>query len=263
MNRVTGLLLAGLILILHVPLTWGGPPNPTGSDANGNTAGGTDALANVTTNGEANTAFGYLALSLNTVGDNNTACGYAALQLNAEGINNTARGFGALQFNPSGNANTALGYSTLWRSTGSHNIAVGSKAGLKLRSGSDNIYLRHPGVSSESQTMRLGSTQTRTFIAGVATAPVSGTIVFITPAGQLGILGSSARYKRDIQDVGVRSQGLLQLRRGDADPVRIVARGARAEGAGAPCRRRAVVLSCLLPGPNSAWAARLSTAGQA
>jgi hypothetical protein len=63
--------------------------------------------------------------------------------------------------------------------------------------------------------MRLGQAQTRTFIAGVSgTALSSGSpkAVYINSNGQLGILASSARYKRDIRDMRESSQGLYQLR---------------------------------------------------
>jgi hypothetical protein len=60
--------------------------------------------------------------------------------------------------------------------------------------------------------MRLGQTQTRTFIAGIATSPLTGSPVVITPSGRLGIVASSARYKRDIRAMGERSKGLYQLR---------------------------------------------------
>jgi Chaperone of endosialidase len=60
--------------------------------------------------------------------------------------------------------------------------------------------------------MRLGQDQTRTFIAGVASVPVSGRAVLISSTGQLGIRASSARYKRDIEPLGAHSQGLVQLR---------------------------------------------------
>ena len=48
MNRVSGFVIAGLVLVLGVTPSWGVPPNPTPSDSDGNTAGGTNALANVT-----------------------------------------------------------------------------------------------------------------------------------------------------------------------------------------------------------------------
>ena len=41
--------------------------------------------------------------------------------------------------------------------------------------------------------------------------PRHGSQVAVTSAGQLGIVASSARFKRDIQGIGERSLGLLQL----------------------------------------------------
>src|SRR5262249_38669144 len=94
-------------------------------------------------------------------------------------------------------------------------LALGYNAGYKLSSGSYNIYLGNSAVASESNTMRLGSVQTRTFIAGVYTAPLSSgspKAVYVNSSGQVGLLASSARYKRDIQDMKDRSQGLYGLR---------------------------------------------------
>jgi hypothetical protein len=52
--------------------------------------------------------------------------------------------------------------------------------------------------------MRLGEIQTSTFIAGIAGTHVSGNQVVISSTGQLGIVASSARYKRDIRAMGAR-----------------------------------------------------------
>src|SRR5580765_4755736 len=203
MNRIAaGLMIAGLVLMPGVTPSWGGPPNPTRSDANGNTAGGTFALQNLNVpshpdpdnlldfglntgfgysalshhlrfSGEANTAIGGYALQLNT-GVDNTAIGAHALRSNTDGHYNTASGRAALEQNATGSENAAFGRDALQRSTGNRNIAVGSQAGASLVSGNKNIYLGHPGATSESRTMRLGNVQTKTFIAGVNTTAVTG-----------------------------------------------------------------------------------------
>jgi hypothetical protein len=82
-----------------------------------------------------------------------------------------------------------------------------------VTTGSDNIDIGNFGLAGEASTMRLGSAQTRTFVAGIAGVTVGGgTTVLINADGQLGTVVSSARYKRDIRDMGTRSQNLLRLR---------------------------------------------------
>jgi hypothetical protein len=161
--------------------------------------------------GNGNSAFGASTLGGNLHGSNNTATGCGALNGN-NGSNNTVTGAQALSVSQFGYDNTAFGYQALHNSTGDQNIAIGSGAGVALVSGTKNIYVGHRGVASESKTIRLGNVQTRTFIAGVATAAVTGTNVVINTAGQLGVPLSSARYKRDIEPMGGRSDGVLKLR---------------------------------------------------
>jgi Chaperone of endosialidase len=135
MHRVSHLVLGatGLILMLWVGGSWGGPVNTTPSDDLENTAGGLDALLSNTT-GSLNTASGVNTLFSNTTGGNNTAIGGAALQ----------------------------------NSTGDGNIAVGTNAGSNLMNGNNNIYLGHQGVATESGMISLGTpgVHTTTFIAG-------------------------------------------------------------------------------------------------
>jgi hypothetical protein len=176
-----------------------------------NTASGFGSLFNNLT-GYRNSATGDGALKLNTSGSENTAMGVHTLGFNSTGNFNTAGGVNALAANFTGNLNTALGYNALRNNQGSRNIAIGQGAGSALTFGNRNIYLDHPGVSSDSRTMRLGSDQTKTFIAGVATSAVTGVNVAIDANGQLGIPLSSARYKRDIETMGARSDGVLKLR---------------------------------------------------
>lgn len=239
-------------LLLTASLVHAGPPNPTASDAGGNTAGGTGALINndegqsntafgdhalhsnasvESAFGEANSAFGsgtlrsnvigpyntasgVEALSSNTSGAFNTASGVLALRANTTGHYNTAAGVWALSAHTAGSYNTAIGYKTLTALISGHrNTAIGSGAGALLKSGNNNIYLGSPGIAVESHTLRLGDGQTRAFIKGVAGMPISGNTVVINRAGQLGVMLSSARYKQDIQPLAAReSEKVSQLR---------------------------------------------------
>jgi hypothetical protein len=184
--------------------------NTTGSS---NTASGIAALTSNTT-GSGNTASGDLALGFNTTGSSNTASGVQALYSNTTGYSNIASGVQALRKNTTGYRNTATGFAALLNTTvGNTNTAVGWRAGIFLTSGSNNIYLGHLGVASESNTLRLGSTQTRAFIKGVVGVPISGLHVTINAAGQLGVAPSSERYKQDIAPLAVQeSEKVHQLR---------------------------------------------------
>jgi Chaperone of endosialidase len=201
--------------------------NTTGSF---NTASGESALLNNTT-GNQNTADGEAALFSNTTGFNNTASGESALRFNTTGNDNTASGDNALR-NNTGSDNTASGDNALVsnttgfnntvsgrdalfsNTTGSFNIGLGSGAGSNIIAGSNNIEIGGAGTSDESNTIRIGDngTQNATFIAGISATQVTGTAVEVTSDGQLGIAVSSARYKRDIHDMGGASAGLMELR---------------------------------------------------
>jgi len=137
MNRTIPLVALLIVLSLVTP-SWSGPPNPTDSDANFNTAGGHNALPFVTT-GEDNTAFGYLALYQNITADNNTAVGFEALVSNVSGSFNTAFGWAALLDNINGVDNTAFGANALRHNTaGSLNTAAGTNALENNTTGSRN-----------------------------------------------------------------------------------------------------------------------------
>jgi hypothetical protein len=185
--------------------------NTTG---NSNTANGTFAL-NRNTIGDANTANGFQALFNNMTGEQNTANGLSALLFNTRGSNNTANGSIALSSNTSGDRNTADGFAALSRNTmGSDNVALGAQAGANLTTGNSNIDIGNQGVTGESSTIRIGtaSAHTRTFIAGINSAMVSGGAVFVNSAGQLGIQISSARFKDEIKPLGKASEAILALR---------------------------------------------------
>jgi Chaperone of endosialidase len=181
------------------------------------TIGGTcTPLTNSASGDNEDTALGLNALIDNSTGSQNTATGAVALQGNTTGSNNTGTGVSALQNNDTGSNNTATGENALQFSTGSSNIAIGASAALNLTTGDNNIDIGNPGAGSESGTIRIGTqgTQTATFIAGIFGGPKikKGCDVVAQSNGLLGCMKSSARYKRDIRDMGDASDKLMKLR---------------------------------------------------
>jgi hypothetical protein len=180
-----------------------------------NTGIGSNALFH-NTDGMANAAVGVIALQQNTTGDMNTAIGTGSMTRNTSGSENTAVGHRSLSTMTDGWANTAIGTEALRDvTTGSNNIAIGRIAGGDITTGSNNIHIGYQGAANESDTIRLGSQQTRAFvrgIRGVTTAGANAVAVLIDSAGQLGTISSSKRTKDDIRDMGQASAGLFRLR---------------------------------------------------
>jgi hypothetical protein len=161
-------------------------------------------------------ALGEGALAANT-GSQNVAVGVGALGRSMTGNFNTGIGSIALANNLTGSDNTAIGIGALSSNIdGSRNIAIGRLAGTAfIRGGSDNIVIGHRGEVRDSNTIRLGSGQTHTFIAGIRGQNPQGSgeqVVVIDTNGQLGTISSSRRFKDDIADMGSASAGLLALR---------------------------------------------------
>jgi hypothetical protein len=185
--------------------------NTTGSS---NTANGAQALFSNTTGSE-NTAAGWGALYSNTSGNFNTASGGYALGNNTTGMDNTAVGVTALLTNQTGSDNTAIGFQALLnKAAGSSNIAIGSTAGMTLLTGNHNIYIGHQGVVTESDTIRIGDSHTRTFITGIrdVTTGVDDAIpVVIASTDQLGTVSSSKRFKTEIKPMDKASEAVLAL----------------------------------------------------
>jgi hypothetical protein len=151
----------------------------------------------------------------NTTGNQNTANGYGAMLFNTTGNQNTASGYFAVYQNTTGNNNTGTGYNALLNNTtGNQNIALGNFAGSNLTTGDNNIDIGNQGVAAEANTIRIGAqgTQTKTFIAGITGAGVTGVAVKVNAAGQLGTAPSSARFKQNIKDMGGASNALCALR---------------------------------------------------
>jgi hypothetical protein len=177
--------------------------NTIGGD--GSTAIGDNALLN-NTSGEENTAIGAQALSDNRTGTYNTANGAQAL-LNALLFNNTAIGFGAVAENTTGHSNTAVGDVALLTNTSLFNLvavgdsalyalnggsghctAVGSEAGWKNSTGSNNTYLGyHAG-----NTVTTGSSNT---IIGYGADISNGTYSNTTAIGNLAVANASNKVR--------------------------------------------------------------------
>jgi Chaperone of endosialidase len=200
--------------------------NTTGSE---NTAVGSVALYS-NTQGSYNSVLGSNSLSANTTGNGNSAFGNETLTNNTTGFYNTgigtyvltystgnyntATGANSLFANTTGSNNTAMGYQALATSTtGANNIAIGYFAG-NLLSGSENIDIGNQGVAGDSATIRIGTagSQKHVFIAGISSSQVTGSAVYVTSAGKLGVLASSERYKMAISPMGDTSEKLQQLR---------------------------------------------------
>jgi len=177
-----------------------------------NTAIGTAALLNNTI-GTGNTANGFNALYSNTEGGSNTAVGINALFSNTSGYFNTAVGNNALQNNTTGAGNTAVGVGALSNNTTAvDNIALGDEAGINHTTESQNIDIGNLGVAGESRTIRIGTTQLQTFIAGINGTAVTGTAVVVNGSGQLGVAPSSQRFKDEIKPMDQASEAILALK---------------------------------------------------
>jgi hypothetical protein len=147
-------------------------------------------------------------------GSFNTAVGFQALYSYLSATDNTAIGTSALYTDASGNLNTAVGYAALFKSTGDNNVAIGYGAGLNETVGSNNIYIGHPGEPTDSDLTRIGTpgTQTEIYIAGIENSKITGSAVYVTSLGKLGVLASSERYKTGIAPIGTNTEKLQQLR---------------------------------------------------
>jgi hypothetical protein len=196
--------------------------NTTGMD---NTAVGAAALSNNTL-GQDNTGTGAFALLLNTTGNFNTANGFDALFSNTEGQFNTADGSGALDHNTTGDENTAIGASTLQsnidgdnntaigssalsnNTTGARNVALGVGAGVNVTTANNVICIGSNNVSGAnvSDTCFIGN------IRGVTTQNANAIPVLIDPAGQLGTMSSSRRFKKGIKPMENASEAILGLK---------------------------------------------------
>ena len=127
--------------------------NSTPITGNANTAFGNLALA--VSSGSYNSATGFNCLRNNTTGHNNVADGYLSMYYNTTGYYNTAIGSIAMISNTTGYRNTAVGYLSLGNNTGgNHNIAVGYLSASNNTTGNYNLAL---GIEALKNTSTGGS----------------------------------------------------------------------------------------------------------
>jgi len=200
-----------------------------------NTAMGNNAMFTNTT-GANNSSYGANSLYSNVSGANNTAFGYETLYSNTTGKGNAAQGVNALFSNTTGIRNLGIGNNALYSSNGSYNIGLGFDAGYYITTGSNNIEIGAYGTAEDNNTIQIGAqgTQTKTTIAGIYGAQVTGgSAVYVTSTGQLGVQGSSERFKTDIATMPEMSNKIDQLRpvtfRYKADPKKVTQYGLIAE----------------------------------
>jgi hypothetical protein len=127
----------------------------------------------------------------NSTGTNNTYVGNAT-GLNAEGSHNTYMGFSAGWSGSTastGSRNTLVGeYAGASNTSGNENSAFGYLAGISNTTGSFNLYLAHPGIAAESNTIRIGNQgpQLKAYVAGIVNNTTTNPAnVYISPSGQL------------------------------------------------------------------------------
>ena len=137
---------------------------------------------------------------------------------NTTGANNTGVGLQALYRNTTGISNTALGILALYNNaTGTNNTGVGFSAGLSYNASETNntcLGYNVTGTAGESNTIRIGNSSAATFISTAVSQVVAagGTAVIVSSTGQVGIVASSVRFKKNIQDMGSYSEKIHSLR---------------------------------------------------
>ena len=196
-----------------------------------NTAVGKNAMLNNTT-GQNNTAVGWSSMAHNTVGSNNAAVGLNAMSNNTSGSTNSVLGSYSAPYNTTGSNLVSIGFQSLYANTtgsnntvvgtnamaanisGSNNISLGWNAGSNLTTGDGNIDIGNPGVIGDAGVTRIGTdgTQIATYMAGIVNSPLAvATGIGITADGRLGVRGSSARLKEQIERMSRQSESIFNL----------------------------------------------------
>lgn len=90
---------------------------------------------------------------------------------------------------------------------------MGYDAGYNLQTGSNNIEIGNKGTNTDNNIIRIGleGLQAKTFIAGIYNTKLTGSDVFVTSSGQLGVKASAERYKTAVVPMGSGTAELQTL----------------------------------------------------
>ena len=82
---------------------------------------------------------------------------------------------------------------------------MGYQAGYNLRTGNNNIEIGNQGTATDNNIIRIGAEgqQAKTYIAGIYNTKLTGSAVFVTSSGQLGVKASAERYKTAIAPIRI------------------------------------------------------------
>lgn len=199
------------------------------SDANQNTniGSGSGNSSMVANGASTNCCIGVYAGHSLTSGSSNMLVGEASGFDMTTDSYNVGIGQGSFRNANGCNDNIAIGTSTLYNLlTGTQNLALGGNSNSSFAAGvnytsseSNNIAIQSPGVTGESNVLRIGfGTGTSTgqinsaFICGITGITVIGAAVLVSTGNQLGVAVSSAKYKDNIRDMDNYSSQILSLR---------------------------------------------------
>jgi hypothetical protein len=201
----------------------GGAIGPDGA-GNTNLLGGTSGAVFTGAGNTITESFNFLYLPATTASNGQILINGNPI-LQAIGTNNIFLGASAGNFTLTQTGSTGIGVSALnnLTTTGTNNVALGYQAGMSLLTGgsnvllgatagsayvgaeSGNIAINAAGVAAESNTTRIGTSQTRFFAKGISgvTPATAGALVTITDsAGQMGTIAAGTNGQVIIGSTG-------------------------------------------------------------
>jgi microcystin-dependent protein len=125
---------------------------------------GTNALLNLTSDGNSNTCIGVNSGYYTSTGDNNSSLGANAMKYNSTGSDNTCIGYDAMVNGTTAFQNTIIGSSSGSSiSTGSYNTCIGYRSSSSLSTGSTNTTIGfNSSADNYSYSTALGYSATNT-----------------------------------------------------------------------------------------------------